>query len=336
MRNILLAVASIGLVAAAPSAQPYANAGSIALPDGAGWDYSTFDPVHDRLFVTHGDAVAMVDLAHGNSVHMIGSIHHGHAVVPIAGTDDIAVTSGHDATVRLINVVSGKQLASIAVPADPDAAIIDPASGYLLTMNADAGKVTEVDLKNAKIVKEIPLESGLEYAVIGPHRTLFVNNEDRNEIETVNLATGKPGTPIALPGCEGPTGMALDAAHDRVISSCANGVAEVVDVMTHKVEQAVPIGTGPDAVLVDPVRRLALIPCGKSGTLEVLDLGGAKVRKLASVSTEVGARTGALDLRSGMIYLPTAKFNPPSEQGKRPQAIAGSFHFLILKPQHAR
>lgn len=333
-RALILAAASIGLMAAAPAPAPapapYTKEASIPLPKGTGWDYSAFDPYHDRLFVTHGDSVVMVNLAHNDKVSSFGSIHHGHAVVPIPGTSKVAVTSGHDQTVRIFDVPSGKQIASISTPPDPDGAIIDPVTHHLLVMNGDAGKVTEINLKQARVIREIALQPGLEFPAVVPGHILFVNNERRSEIETVNLNTGKPGPVIGLKTCQHPTGMAFDARHHRVISACANGVAEVVDTRTKSVVQTLPIGSGPDAVLIDKVRQLALIPCGRSGTLEVFSIAGPKVRKLASVKTEVGARTGALDESTGTVYLPTAKLIP-GKPGHWPKMVPGTFHFVVMK-----
>ena len=329
MLKMILAAASLGLLAAAP-APLYEKAGSIPGPDG-GWDFASLDPVHHRLFIAHGDAVMVVDLAHGNAVQSFGIISHGHAVVHVPGTELLAVTSGKDSTVRLFDVPSGEQRASIAVGDDPDAAIIDPATGHLLTMNAHGGTVSEVDLGRAKVVRTMTLKPGLEFPVIGPRHVLYVANEDEDAVETIDLATGKPGATIALTGCEGPTGLAYDRQHNRLIAACANEVVKVVDLSTRKVTQTLPIGTGPDAVLVDMARSRALIPCGGSGTLEVLDLGGASVRKLATVTSEPGARTGAIDPVAGVLYLPTARFGPPPADGKRAPSLAGSFHVVMLK-----
>ena len=214
----------------------------------------------------------------------------------------------------------------------PTRQLIDPETGHLLTMNAHAGSVSEVDLGKADVVRTFALKPGLEFAVIGPHQMLYVNNEDANEIETVDLAAGKPGPTIALTGCEGPTGLAHDPAHDRLIAACANGVATVIDVAKRKVVQTIAIGRGPDAVLMDRSRQRALIPCGGSGTLELLDLSGSTIRKLGTVPTESGARTGTLDPATGRVYLPTARFGPPPAAGGRPQALPGSFHLLVLEP----
>ena len=328
MRLSLIALSALVLVASAPPQPVYDKSGAIAGPEGQGWDFAAFDPATDQVFVAHGGAVTVIDRAHGDAVRSIGEISHGHAVVPLPH-GRLAVTSGGDDTVRIIDVAGGTQLASIPVGKDPDAALLDPATGHLLTMDAHGGTVSEVDLAAHKVVRSVTLKPGLEYPVIWG-RTLYVNNEDENEVETVDLASGKVGKPIALTGCEGPTGLALDAAHGRLISACANNVALVVDLKSKAVAQTLAIGKGPDFVLLDSRRHLALIPCGGSATLEAFSLSGTKVAKLASIPTERGARTGAIDERTGTVFLPTARFDPPEKPGDRPKAQAGSFHVLIL------
>jgi hypothetical protein len=57
-----------------------------------------------------------------------------------------------------------------------------------------------------------------------------------------------------------------------------------------------------------------------------------EVTRIGRVTTEAGARTGAIDPSTGIIYLPTAKFGAPAQPGGRPGPIAGSFHILVLKP----
>lgn len=325
-------IASLLVTAAAPAVPSYRPATSIAGPDGAGWDYANVDPAHRKLFVAHGDAVTEIDLAHGNAARSIGSISRGHAVVPVPRTDWLAVTSGKDSTVRLIDIATGEQRASLQVPEDPDAAVIDPATGHLLTMNAHAGSVSEINIGSQRVVRTISVKPGLEYAAVAPGHMLFVNDEDANEIETVDLTAGKAIGAIALPGCEGPSGLALDAAHHRLVSACANGKAAIVDIVSRKLVNLVDIGRGPDAVIIDEKRQVALIPCGRDGVLDVLSLDGSTVRHIAKVPTEVGARTGALDPATGIVYLPTARFAPASKPGARPQAIPGSFHILVLRP----
>lgn len=310
-------------------AQTYNVAGSIGGPDG-GWDYARVDPAGERLYVARGDAVTVVDLASG-AVSSIGAVQRGHAAVPLPN-GRLLVTSGTDGTVRFLDATDGHELATISVGKNPDAAILDNSGARAFVMNADSGTVSVLDTAAMRVTRTIQVKEALEYGALDGD-TLFINNEDLGEIETVDLARGMAGKPIAMPGCEAPTGLALDAPHHRLISACANGKAAVVDVTTRKLVTLVDIGRGPDAVILDAARGLAFIPCGKDGVLDILSLASPdKVERIGRVTTEPGARTGALDPRTGTIYLPTAKFGPPAQPGGRPVALPGSFHILVVRP----
>jgi YVTN family beta-propeller protein len=328
--HLLVSIAALPLVGAAAAAPSYQVTGAIPGPDG-GWDYASVDAANHTLYVAHGDVAMAVDLAHGNAVRSLGTIAKAHAVLPIPNTDILLVSSAKDDSVRLLDTVDGHELAKIEVGSDPDAAFYDPASGHALVMNAKGGTVSIIDVAARKVVSTITLKAGLEFGVMGEGKMLFVNNEDANEIETASLASNKPGPAIAMPGCEGPTGLGYDAATHQLISACANGKAVVVDAKTRKVVRLLDIGKGPDAVIMDTARRLAFIPCGRDGTISVVALDGATGAKvIGTITSEVGARTGALDPATGTLYLPTARFGPPSTAGGRPVAVPGSFHVAVV------
>ena len=331
-RQLVLAALAAFLPGAAP-APSHAVASSIPGPDGAGWDYARIDPAAHRLYVAHGDAVTVIDLAHGGTSSSIGAVSRAHAVLPIPGTNTLLVTSGRDNTVRLLDPRDGRETTRLPVGENPDAAIWDSTTRRALVMNAESGSVSVIDVAAGRVERTIPVKPALEYAAVGPGGALFVNDEDANEIEVVDLRTGKVGAAIPLTGCEGPTGLAYDAATGRLISACANGKAAIVDARRRRLVGLIDIGRGPDAVILDAARRLAFIPCGRDGTLEVLALDGpAGVRRVETVRTAVGARTGALDPSDGAVYLPTAEYGPPATPGGRPVAKPGTFHVLVVRP----
>lgn len=328
MRRTIALLAA--LLSTAATAQPaYHVASSIAGPDGS-WDYARVDPAAKRLYVARSNAVTSADLASG-TVTSLGDVQRGHAVVPLPG-GHLLVTSGNDSTVRFLDAASGKQLASIAVGKKPDAAILDATGKRAFVMNSDSGSVSVIDTAAMQVSRTIAVKPALEYAALAGE-TLFINNEDLAEIETIDLVQGKMGKPIAMPGCEGPTGLGYDAKHGRLISACDNGKAAIVDLKTRKLTALVDIGEGPDAVIMDEARGLAFIPCGKDGVLDILSLASSDaVTHVGRVTTEAGARTGALDPATGALYLPTAKFAPSAKPGDRPQPIAGTFHILVVQP----
>src|SRR5581483_3498385 len=97
-----------------------------------------------------------------------------------------------------------------------------------------------------------------------------------------------------------------------------------LDAASGKEIASLKIGGFPDAVLYDPGRHLAYIPTALDGRLWVIGLVGQGDNTiLESVPTQQGARTGAVDLKTGRIYLPTAEYAPPTEPGKRPQPKPG-------------
>lgn len=93
----------------------------------------------------------------------------------------------------------------------------------------------------------------------------------------------------------------------------------------------VAIGEGADAVIGDPARARLYVPAGGDGTLTVLEDRAGGVVRLAAITTEKAARTGAVDPRTGIVYLPTAKLTP-GKPGSRGTPVAGSFHILAVAP----
>lgn len=318
-------------LATAGSTPSYLVTGSIGGPDGGGWDYARVDPASHRLYVARSGAISVFDTARGKEVGSIGSIAHGHAVVPVAG-GRLLVTSGDDATVRFLSARDGRELGRVAVGKKPDAAILSSDGRTAFVMNADAGTISVIDVPSMRQTRTIAVKPALEYGALASDGTLFVNDEDANEMEVVDVRSGRAGTPIAMPGCEAPSGLAYDAKTNRLIAACANGKAAIVDAKTRSLVDYVDTGKGPDAVILDTARRLAFIPCGKDGVLDVLSIDGPNVRRVGSVRTAVGARTGALDPATGAIYLPTASMTPSSTPNGRPTPRPGTFRVLVVKP----
>ncbi|HWU96196.1 MAG TPA: YncE family protein, partial [Sphingomonas sp.] len=236
-------------------------------PDG-GWDFASIDAATGRLYIARSDAIMVVDLADKRVTPALAPAHRGHAVLPLPGTHEIIETDGETGLARFIDSVTGAVTAEVATGAKPDAAFIDPATGLVAVMNAGDGTIALVDPATHKLADKIEVGGGLEFGVADGKGLGFVNIEDKNMIAVVNLKARRVLQSIALPGCDGPTGLALVANGTRLISACANKVAMIVDVTTAKVAGSFEIGSAPDAVLVDAARGLAFIPCGGTGTLE--------------------------------------------------------------------
>ena len=317
--------------AAEPTRPPAFTKGpSMAAPDGR-WDFASWDREHNRLIVAHGTDVLVIDPAASTTVRAIGAVSGAHAALAIPGTDTILVSSGHDDTVRILDATSGAERARIAVTGDPDATILSSDGHSAYVMGGDSGGVSVIDLTHGVETSRIAVKPGLEVPVLVSPGLLAVNNERLSEIDLVDLVAGKAVGAMALTGCDGPTGLALAPESGLALSACANGTAALVDIAARKVVALLPIGLGPDTVIWDGVNRRFLVPCGKSGTLSIIAIDAQGAHVGAAVSTEVSARTAALDPLTGRVYLPAAQFLP-AEPGKRPAIVPRSFHIVVLTP----
>ena len=301
----------------------------IAGPDG-GWDYASFDPVRRRLYVAHGAVVMTVDVDSGQTNTNFAAGAHLHAALPIPGTDLILTTNGADSSARLISAVDGKLVASIPTAADPDGAVFDASTGLVLVVNGEAGKITLIDPKAAKSVGEITVGAGLEFAAVDDKGKAFVNIEATGEIAVIDLAARKVLARYPMSGCKTATGLAV-TADGRLISACGNGLAKILDAATGREIASYKIGGFPDAVLIDEARAVAYIPSAMSGTMAVIGLKGESNNKLIdTVPTQLGARTGAVDPKTGRVYLPVAQYILPAPVGKRPSPKPETFTILVL------
>lgn len=330
--GLFLAAAASGLVVAAAQAAPaYAVAGSIKASDG-GYDYASFDPVHRRLYVSRTGGVTAVDIDSGVVTDRLIQAGRTHESLPLEDGARLLVTDSGSNTAHLVDALDGKSIAEIAVGQKPDGALFDAASGLALVLNGKSGDATLVDPKAAKAVGTIAIGGGLEFGVADGRGRAFVNIEDQNRIAVLDTGARALVGHYDLAGCEGPTGLAYAANAGVLISACANHVAKVIRASDGKDIATLAIGAGPDSVIYDAERRLAFIPCGRDGVLEVVSVPDQGVPAIIqTLKTETGARTGALDPKTGKLYLPTATFVLPPGGG-RPVAQPGTFHILVVTP----
>ena len=113
-------------------------------------------------------------------------------------------------------------------------------------------------------------------------------------------------------------------------------MAKVLQADTGKEIASIPIARGPDAVIYDPVRQLAFIPCGGDGVLEIISVADpAHVVSVGHIQTEPGSRTGTLDPQSGRLYLMASKPDPAGAPGPGGRGIArvpGTYEVLVISP----
>lgn len=299
----------------------------IALPDG-GWDILTVDPQTHRVLIGRSDGVESVDTRTGAVWPRFVPGANFHSVTVVPGRH-LAVASETAGIAVVFDPSTGQVKGTVKTDADADATIYEPRSRTVWVMNGDSGTITIVDPATTRAVGAVSVGGALEFPALDGRGHLFVNVEDRAELAEIDLASRKLIRRVPLTGCESPTGLAyLNAG--VLLSACGNGVAKLTSARTLKPLGDIAIGPHPDGAFADAARNRAYIPSGGDGTLAVLDTSGALPRKIATVRTEVGARTGAVDPSTGTVYLPAAKYGPPVTGQKRRSVLPGTVELLVV------
>jgi len=301
--------------------------GTIPGPDG-GWDIASVDAEARRLYIAHGDAVMAVDLDSGKVTPKLVDGKRLHSVVPLTEGRALS-TNGGDNIATLFEGATGKVIASIATGQNPDVAILEPSSGLVLVMDGKDGDITLIDPKTATSPGRIAVGGKLEFAAVDGTGRVFVNVEDKAEIAVVDVAGRKVAAHYPLTGCEEPTGLALDQAAGLLLAACGNQKAVAVQAKDGKIVATLPIGERPDGAIFDAKRKLFFIPCG-AGSIAVIGEEAGAPTVIATIPTANGARTAALDSKTGKLYLPTADFKAPAEGEQRHTVVPGTFRVLVV------
>jgi YVTN family beta-propeller protein len=329
--GVCAALVSSSRAAEAPDL--YRISKSIALGAPERWDYLSFEPVSNRVFVAHGDRIDVVDLS---SERVVGQVAvdgaNGLAIVPAVGKGYAGSRGGKSAVV--FDLSTFKILKTLPAAADTDAMVYDPASKRVFLMQGGPHSVTAIDTTTDSVLATIQLVGQPEFAAVDGAGKLFVNIEDKSEIQRVNTKTGKVDATWPIKDCESPHGLAIDNDSRRLFASCVNSRLLVVDAMNGAVVYSLPIGKHTDAAAYD-TRTKRVFSSNGDGTLSVIQQVSAdQYKSLGEVATQLGARTMALDPRSGRIFLVTADFtdvDPNSTDLRKRYAVKpGSTRLLLL------
>jgi len=335
-RSFAAAALLCGLLAAVPpiaAQQPYKVIDRWKIGGDGFWDYLTADGQANRLYLTHGMRVDVVDTQTGKLIGAITGLHGIHGVaLDTAGKFGYISDGGANAIV----VFDRATLATVAtVPAGtgPDAIIFEPATQTVWAFNGRSKDATVLSAATNKVVATIPLPGKPEFAAVDGKGTVFDNIEDKSEIVRLDAHTLKL-TAEWPAGCESPSGLGFDAAGARLFPVCDGNKMGVLDSNTGKLLATAAIGRGPDAAGWDAAHKLAFASCGE-GVLSVIDASAPSYPTIETLPTQAGARTMAYDSAADRVYLVTAEFGPrpaptPENPRARPPIVPGSFTILVV------
>jgi DNA-binding beta-propeller fold protein YncE len=308
---------------------------------GGAWDYAVVDEHSGRLFLAQAGVTALDLKTNAITTGLVaGKMTHALATL---GDGTLAVDDSQTKVITIFEGSSGKILSTISTANDNpvsgihalDAMVLEPKTGLLIAINGESGLVMLIDVKKSGVVGTVAVGGHPEFAAADGTGKVYINvNRGKvSEIVALDIVSRKVVKRIPLDGCEEATGLAYDQADNIVLSVCDNGILKAFDEGAGRVVASVAVGHGADAVMFDSVRRRAFVAGGEDGTLSVIAVRSNRdIAVVQTLSTQKGTRLGAVDIDSGRVYLPSAKFGPPKPPIPYPTVLPGTFGFFVAAP----
>jgi DNA-binding beta-propeller fold protein YncE len=329
---VMLSVLAVSASFAAPPAGYHLLKKHVLGGEG-GWDYMALDGRTRLLYVTHGNAVEILNIDTGVKAATIADLKGVHGVAFAPKRNRGYISNGRGNSVSVFDLKTRKVLEEIPSSGqNPDSIMYDAFSDRVFTFNGRTANATAIDAAADKVVGTVDIGGKPEFAVTDGKGTIFVNNEDTSEIVAFDAKSLQVKTRWSIAPGEGPSGLAIDLKRKRLFSVC-DKLMVVSDFEKGKVVTTVPIGGGPDAVRYDPGAGLVFASNGE-GTLTVVRQESADTYTVAeTVPTARGARTMELDPKTHHVFVVTAEYGPApaptAEQPRpRPTVVPGSFMVL--------
>jgi YVTN family beta-propeller protein len=333
-RLVVLILAVVTVATPAFSQKQFKVAERVKLGGEGGWDYLTYDKDGQRLFITRGSHVMVVDTHTLKITSDISELSGIHGVALAPGLDRGFISNGGDNTVTVFDLKTLKKLESVKVGERPDAILYEPFSKRVFTFNARGHDSSVIDAATDKVVGTVPLGGKPEFPASNAKGKLYVNIEDKSQIAEVDVNKLAVLNTWTIAPCEEPSALAFDVEHHRLFAGCDNKMMAVVDSESGKVIATVPIGGGVDAGAFNPRTQEVFMSCGEGVLTVIHEDSPDKFTVKQNLATVLGARTMALDPEKDVVYLVTAQREAKAPApGQRPAMVPGSFELIVVKPE---
>jgi DNA-binding beta-propeller fold protein YncE len=316
------------LASSARAAPPYRLTATVQLGSPERRDYVVADPTSRRVYVAHGDRVAIVDGMRATLVGNVAGIPggtHGTATSLANGlgfTDD-----GEAGQVVVFDLTTLAVIKRLPAAQDADAIVADPLTGHVFVIEGDPHSITVVDPARLAVLGTIAGGEQMEYAVADGTGHVFVAGKERGDLIDIDARTDTLVAHRPMPGCTKPHGLAVDPATRRIFMGCSNAMMMVIDATDGRMIARLPIGRGSDAVAFDPVRKRVFSSNGIDGTVSIYQqIDRDHYRALPVLETEVSGRTMGVDPSSGRLFVAVARSDPARPPG------SGTAALLVFDP----
>jgi DNA-binding beta-propeller fold protein YncE len=275
IRNSLTALALAALAgivpAAAQASQPLTLLKTVPIADVTDkhdFDHFAVDLAHDQLFVSSEGhhSVEVFNLRTGAHLRSIlAGLKTPHTLAFVQDKNELFVADGGDASVKVFDGTTDKQIAKIPTRPGPDAGVYDSTTRLFYVGNggkvdnSQTSTLSAIDVDSFQEVRRIPFQSSNLESMVIDHatQTLYVNIRDKDQIGLLDLRTGKLRAAWAVPGMKLNTPMAYDQGDHRLfVGGRKPGILYVLDSRNGTVIAKLPCVDTADDMTYDAQHRL--------------------------------------------------------------------------------
>jgi DNA-binding beta-propeller fold protein YncE len=270
------------------------------------FDYQTFDPSSERLYIAHmnADQLVVFDTSKREVVANLDGFKrvHGVTVAPEIHRLYASVTGNHQ--VAAVDTESLKTLGTAGPIIYPDGLAYAPKQHKVFVSDEHGGVDAVIDATSNKLIANIPLGGGAGntvYDTVSGHILVAVHGV--NLLAVIDPATNQIVSRIALLGIKNPHGIALDTGdHIAFVAGEENHSLAMVDLQTMKVLSTYQVGEDPDVLAYDSgLKRLYV--SAESGTVTVFQSHGKSLGLLGRLEMP-HAHTVSVDPKTHLVYFP--------------------------------
>jgi YVTN family beta-propeller protein len=340
MKKIFFIISvSTCVVLNAQTKSEYKIADKIKAEGEGGWDYLIADEQTNRLFVSHGSMVQVIDTKVNKVIGTIPDTKGVHGITLAHDLNKGFISNGKDTSVTVFDLKTLQTLGKIKITGvNPDAILYDNFSKKVFVYNGRSKNATVIDAKTDKVVETIALEGKPEFSVTDLAGKIYVNIENKNTITVINATSLKVEANWAITGGEEPTGLALDNKTHRLFTVC-DKLMVIMDAANGKVISSLSIGEGCDGVAFDPELKRAYSSNGEGTVTVVQEENENTFKVIETIQTQKGARTICLNSKTHHLYLSAGEYDEvsaPTQDNPRPRAKIKTGSFVVLDIEYKK
>jgi DNA-binding beta-propeller fold protein YncE len=309
----------------------YHISGTFPIQGGGGYDYLTVDSASEKLYVSHGSQVNILNKNTGDSIGVVLTEKDVHGIALVHALGKGYISNGTLNKVLVFDLNTNKTLRYVPTGKFSDAIFYDNFSKKIISCNGMSKNMTVIDPVADTPVATIQLTGWPETAVSDGKGNIYVNNAEKAEIDVIDARSFKiihnwpnnPGT--------GASGLAIDPETMRLFATCGNKMMIVMNATNGKVITSFPTGEGADGAGFDNQLKTAYSSNGEGSLTVIKELSPDKFVLAENVKTKPGARTITVDQKTHRVYMPYASFKPATKESFRPQIVPGTFRIMTVE-----